>query len=192
MTLAEMMVSLGLLLIIMGMVLAVYIAGVKVWRKGGTRSELLQDLQVATSNMANDLARTSYASVSIGPGNDSIAVLTLFDDDGNFAMNSAGDPIWDRWVIYSRQSDTLVRSEVAWPATPDIRATPIPIEQLSPPLTIVDYVATGRVIARDIYDFEVLVVPDTTSISLKLHLLKQVPQAPPERVRVDTVIATRN
>lgn len=192
MTLLEMLISLSLLAIIMTAVMAIYIVGVGAWRKGGVRAELLQDLQVASSRIVKDLERTSYASLSIGPTRDTISVLTMFDETGQFALDANGKPIWDRWVVYFRVGDELRRQEVAWGATPDVRATPVPIELLSPPQTLANYASGGRVIARDIYNFEVSVVPDTTSISVKLRLRRDVPRSGPQLVHLETVVGTRN
>ncbi len=189
MTLIEMLISLSLLGVIISTVLAIYVMGFQAWRKGDVRGDLLAAMQVSSARLVGDIEKTNYASVSIGPTGDSVALLSAIDSAGQFQLDPNGRPIWQRWVVYYQSAGELLQLEVPWTAPPADRVNPLPIEHLGGSLA--DYLSGGRVVARNLYDFEVSVIPDTPMLELRLDFQKSSGRQT-EQVEMKTLIKTRN
>lgn len=193
MTIIEMMVALALLGMLIGMVVMIYMTGASAWRKGDTRSELLQDALVTSSSLASEIEQSTYGGLEAAPSGEGVAVLSLRDGQGNFELSDTGAPIWQRWVVYYFKSGEIRQTEVPWVAPPEDRVTPMPLSAYNPPLSITDYLNGGRVIARNVYDAEFTLVPGTASVSFHIELSKRRYGRPdPEFVTFDSVLTTRN
>lgn len=193
MTIIEMMVALALLGMLIGIVLLVYMTGASAWRKGDTRSELLQDALVASSNLAQDVEQSTYGGLEATPTGDAVAVLSLRDSQGSFQLSDDGTALWQRWVVYYVRGGQILKTEVPWVAPPEDRTTPMPLSAYNPPLTLADYLNGGRVIARNVYDADFAMVPGTAAVSLHIELRKKrYGRQDPEAITFDSVLTTRN
>lgn len=193
MTLLEMLLTISLLGLLMGAVLTIYVSGARAWRKTDARSELLGEAQVCTSNLVADLERSTYAGLELGSGGDALAIASLYDKDGKFELTLDGTPVWQRWIVYYLRDGAVHRTEVPWTAPLADRAEATTLASLNPPLTVDDYCSGGRVLARNVYDVDFSVIPGTSLVSARLELRKKRYGHPePEKVRLDTLIKTRN
>lgn len=193
-TLVELLVCTVLLGMLLGMVLAVYVTGASAWSKGDARTELVAGAQLAVSAMVQDLERSSPQSLSVSPDLQAVSALSPLDDQGQFKLDDQGRPIYQRWVLYSlNPKGELLRTQVPWTEAETVRVSPIPIEQLAPPQTIVDYLGgQSKVVARNLTRAQFKLLPDQT-VSLQVELQKKRYGSPnPETVRLETLVKARN
>ena len=136
-TLLEMLVGVSLLGTMMAAVLMVYVMGGRMLSKGNAQTELLADLQTATTGLSAALQRSAYDGLTVELY--SLACLTATDAQGKVAVED-GQLRWNRYLVYYRDPvrQALMRREV--PASPP----PIPLAALS------TYLNGGRLMARHI------------------------------------------
>lgn len=176
----------------MFMLLGIFITGAGAARKGDARAELVADGQIAMTNMTQDIERAPVLGVSVAPDNQGLAVLSALDESGAFELDDEGKPLWSRWAVYYHENGELKKTYVDWTASPSVRATPIPLEQLDASRTVADYETGGRVLARNVYAVDMRVLPNTTtSLRLELHK-KRYGRQDPEKVVMETVVKARN
>ncbi len=188
----EVLVSVSVLGLLTGMLLMIYISGASVTRKGDTRAELVADAQVALANMTSDLERSPAIGISVAGDRQSLAVLSAMDEQGQFQLDDEGRAVWQRWHVYYTDNGELRKASVNWTADPLTRATPIPIDSLSPPLTVNDYETGGRVLARNVYGLDVEILANGNT-SLKLELRKKRYGRPdPETFELQSEVRSRN
>lgn len=187
-----MMVSLTLIGLIFGAIIAIYTVGSKAWRKGNIRGELLQELQVITNKLSKDVERTDLASLTITPDQEALSCLKLYDKDGNFLLDALGRPIWSSWVVYFKDGTELRYREVEWTASEASRAAPAPIESFSPPLTLADYRTGGKAYTTHLEEFELQLIPDTNLLSVKVSLEKTVGEKLRENLTSEFTVRMRN
>lgn len=191
-TLIEVLVCTALFGLLLGMVLAIYVTGASAWSKGDARTELVGAAQVAMTSLVHDFESSSTLGLSVAPDGQSAAAISYLDDQGAFVLDDQGRPIWQKWIVYSFRNGELWRREEPWPLPAAARANPVPIEQLSPPLTVVDYLAGGRAIARNVHAVQFALLPDG-NVSLKIELRKHRYGSPaPEKVVLSSVVRARN
>lgn len=191
-TLLEMMVSLTLIGLIFAAVIAIYVVGSKAWRKGNVRGELLQELQVISNKLTKDAERTTLPSVTIGPAQDKISLLRLYDQDGDFLLNSLGRPIWTSWAVYFQDGSDLRYQEVPWPADEATRTNPLQIEALDPPLTLDDYAVGGKSYSSNLLEFQITPVPDAPAMNFKVTLEKAITSQIKETLISEQIVRMRN
>ncbi len=188
----EVLVSISILGLLTGLLLMIYISGASATRKGDTRAELVADAQVALANLSTDLERAPAVGISVAPDRQSLAVLSAIDEQGLFQLDDEGEAVWQRWHVYYLENGELRKASVNWTADPVTRATPLPIDSLNPPLTVVDYESNGRVIARNVYSMDVeLLANGNTSLKLELRK-KRYGRPDPETFMLQSVVRSRN
>ncbi len=137
----------------------IYINCASVWAKGEAQTDMSQNLQVVSRNLALDIERSSYDGLSLGPS--CLSVLSPADDDGLTEVDTAtGQLIWRRYRIYylDREKQELRRVQLKLAETSPVRLFPIPLEAFdggSGPRPLVDYCSAGQVLARLVKDFQI-------------------------------------
>ncbi|MCW5872584.1 MAG: hypothetical protein KIS61_35375, partial [Candidatus Eremiobacteraeota bacterium] len=86
----DLVVALGLLLMLLSILFEIFFLGGKAWRKTDDRFELLRNTQTVVSQIAREAERASVFSVSILPGR-AVSFLSPMDDNGRFVTDTLGD-----------------------------------------------------------------------------------------------------
>jgi prepilin-type N-terminal cleavage/methylation domain-containing protein len=193
-TLLEMLVSLSLVGLIFAAIISIYVVGSKGWRKGNVRGELLQEIQVIARKLGRDIERSSLNSISVGPSQNQLSLLKLYDDDGDFVLDSRGNPLWPRGLCIFRKAriSNFRFREVLWPADASTRSTPLPIEELNPPLTIADYASGGKKYSSNLEEFKVVQTPGVPTLSIRIILQKKVDSKLTESLNSEFTVRMRN
>lgn len=115
MTLVELIATMAMVLMISGALFWMFYGGFNIVQASVTRVSGNQDLQVATTNMLEDLRYSDVNAVVISAANPkAIALLSAFDSLGNFVTDSSGGPVWQKCIVYYIPAGTtkLLRKEV--------------------------------------------------------------------------------
>lgn len=137
----------------------IYINCASVWAKGEAQTDMAQNLQVFSRNLALDIERSSYDGLTLGPG--SVSLLSPADDDGGTLVDSdTGSLIWRRYRVYyhDRDKQQLVRCQLKLAETSPVRLFPVPIENFDDgtgPKPLASYCQAGQVLARLVSDFQI-------------------------------------
>ena len=126
------------------------------------------DMQVALAFFTEDLQATSFDSVSITPDKAAIGLLTMKDSNGDRHYGVDGRPIWDHWVLYYADNQSLFRLDVPWPAPQTTRQTPVDITAFSSQPLSSFLTGDGRVLSRNLQNFEVEIPSGSRLVNYKL------------------------
>jgi len=173
MTLIELMISMGLFLLLIAALFAIFFLGGKAWRKTDDRYELLRNTQVVLAQIAREAERSSSFSVSMLPGR-AVSFLSPMNDAGNFVTDSFGDVSWERYLVFYHDAATQEVRLVDIPLLPASfeRRTPQPIDRfvsLSGVQPLANYLVGGRILGRRITLFEPEMPPATRRLDLRLR-----------------------
>lgn len=144
----EMIISSGLLMLLLTLVLAVYLASHRVWAKGSNAQEVLGDAGVVAGYLDEELQRSTYDSVSIAPDKQALVFLTAKDENGHADATEDGRPIWNRWMLYYVNGGSLLRSSKLWNAPASDRANPLKLEDLESKPISEYFDGRGRALTR--------------------------------------------
>jgi len=115
-SLIELLVLLFVLTIMLGTLFWMLLVGKTIWQTAATGSSNRQSLQVALGRIENELRDSRMALVT---NNTTItpvgfSFLSAFNNQGKFVTDSAGYPVWQKYVIYYIPTGTgkLLRKEV--------------------------------------------------------------------------------
>ena len=176
MTLMDLLVAMGMFLVLIGVLFAIFFLGGRAWRKTDDRYELLRNTQVVLAQIAREAERSSVFSVTIIPGR-AVSFLSPMNDAGNAVTNNLGDIEWERYVIFylDPASQQVRMLDVPLLATSFERGTPQPIERfasLTGPHPLSYYLAGGRLMGRRITLFEPEIPPGTKRLNVHLRALQ--------------------
>lgn len=107
----------------------------------------------ASTRLSYDLgtgSQTSFIYELYGPVR-GLAFASARPDNGRFQIDSSGQLLWQRHIIYYIEDDTFYRNEVPFP-------TPAPVPPATPDLPTLKSQMTGKgaVMAENISDLEIL------------------------------------
>lgn len=158
-TVLEALISVAMLGAMFVVLMLIYINCASVWAKGEAHSDMAQNLQVFSRNLALDIERSSYDGLSLGPG--MVALLSPADEHGRTEVDPAtGSLLWRRYRVYYLDpgKGELLRCQVKLPETSPVRLFPVPIEAYDDgggPKPLRDYCQAGQVLARLVRDFQI-------------------------------------
>lgn len=176
MTLIDLMVAMGLVMLLMSAMFAIFFLGGKAWRKTDDRYELLRNTQAVVTRIAREAERSSAFSVSILPGR-AVSFLSPIDAAGNFATDSLGDVRWERYLIFYHDAAAQEVRMVDLPLLPTSfeHGTPQPIERfvsLTGAQPLANYLVGGRVLGRRITLFEPEMPPASKRLKLQVRTVQ--------------------
>lgn len=118
MALPELMVSVFVLGLLGVVVFGIFFQGMRAWRVSDTQRDLVEGSRTALTSLGRDIEQSSYATLSVGT--DALSLASAVDEQGQFALGPAGEPLWQRYFIYYRDPDALElrRAEVEMTSTP--------------------------------------------------------------------------
>ncbi|MEW6282798.1 MAG: prepilin-type N-terminal cleavage/methylation domain-containing protein [Candidatus Eremiobacterota bacterium] len=173
-TLMEMLISVGLLGILLGAVLFLYLVGGRAIAQGDVRSDLMRDLQVTSMKLTQEIETSCYAGLSVGAGG--VAVLSAVPAGGGSpGLGPDGSVIWAKYVVFWHDAGTAVVKRQEYPITPTTSGQPIEMWEGK---TLADYQTGGTVIGRNITGLTFEVPPGSTRLKAILtgqRLLKGKP-----------------
>jgi len=192
MSLIDLVVAMGLLLLLLSFLFVIFFLGAKAWRKTDDRFELLRNTQVVISQLSREAERGSAFSVTILPGR-AVSFLSPMDNNNHFVTDTLGDVRWERYrVFYHDPASQEVRLvDIPLLATSFERRTPQPIERFvsttgTHPLSF--YLVGGRVLGKNITRFE----PELPNFSKRLKLTLRTVQPSTTRTRDLTLDISSN
>lgn len=115
MTLLEVMVSSLILVISLGSLFWILLSGKTIWQSSMQRSSSRQDLHIATWKISLELRNSRAALVTaVASSPQGFGFPSAYDSTGRFVTTQAGDPQWQKYVIYCVPSGTtrLMRREL--------------------------------------------------------------------------------
>lgn len=171
--LVELMISSSLLMLLMALVFMLYFNSHRAWKKSSEHQQVMGEMQVALAFFAEDLQATSFDSVSLTPDKKAIGLLTMKDGNGDRHYGVDGRPIWDHWVLYYAEGQSLLRLDVPWPVPQSNRQTPVNITAFSSQPLSSFLTGDGRILSRNLQNFEVEVPPGSRLVHYKLTVEKQ-------------------
>lgn len=174
--LIDLVVAMGMLLMLLSLLFAIFFLGGKAWRKTDDRFELLRNTQTVISQIAREAERGSVFSVSILP-NRAVSFLSPMNDNGNFVTDTLGDVRWERYLVFYHDPTSQEVRLVDIPLLPASfeRRTPQPIERFvsatgTHPLSF--YLTGGRVLGKRITRFEPELPASTKHLKLSIRTVQ--------------------
>lgn len=190
MTLLEVAISAGLLMIVMGAILGFYLLGLKLWSTNTTRSELLQAYQRTTRLLRRFVSESDPNGLSIE--NDCLSLINSRNDSGEILLSDQGRQVWQAWVLFYREDDTIKRSRYAWSADPADREVAAPLETATG-LPLISAKVDDRLVAKNVESLSFNLEPDGLTLEVQLELQKRSRGKPNgERFRSSTIFRFRN
>ena len=119
-SIAEVVVASGILLLLFGAISMIYSSSATVWRKVDLRTSLLREAQIAARNLERGL-EVSHP-FGIARSDNAIAYLSATDDDDDIEVDSQGRLMWQRFIIVYVDPDGRLRRRVLPLATPSSHA----------------------------------------------------------------------
>lgn len=116
MSLVEVLVTSGILLLLLAVLTAVYVRASSVWRKVDMKTELLRELQVALRKLERNLELSHPKGVA--KGDKSVAYLSLRDKDDKVVMDPLG-PVWQKFVAVYVDPTGFLREATVFRASPN-------------------------------------------------------------------------
>jgi hypothetical protein len=174
--LLDLVVAMGMLLMLLTGLFAIFFLGANAWRKTDDRFELLRNTQTVVSQIAREAERGSVFSVTILPGR-AVSFLSPVNGDGNFVTDGLGDVRWERYLAFYHDpaSQEVRLVEVPLLPTSFERGTPQPIERFVSETgmhPLADYLVGGRVLGRHITRFEPELPSSSKHLKLTLHTVQ--------------------
>lgn len=115
-TMIEIMVVSGIMLLLMLVLTSIYVRGSRVWLKVDRETELLREIQVAMRYLERDI--TTGNPRGLTRGNNALAFLSCQDADRQIHFNDRGQPIWQKFVVMYVDSNGTLRSREVPRPTP--------------------------------------------------------------------------
>lgn len=176
MSVIDLVVAMGLLLMLLSVLFAIFFLGGKAWRKTDDRFELLRNTQTVIAQIAREAERASAFSVSILPGR-AVSFLSPMNDNGQFVTNNVGDVRWERYLVFYHDPASQEVRLVDIPLLHDSfeRGTPQPIERFVSSTgshALSHYLAGGRVLGRRITRFEPELPAFTKHLKLSIRTVQ--------------------
>ncbi len=109
MTLVEVSVAAGILLMLLGAIVGIYMSSARVWRKVDIRTSLLRELQVAVRYLERGLEVTQSFGLARAPTINALAYLSALDGSDDLLVNTEGKPMWQKFVIVYVDDKGLLR-----------------------------------------------------------------------------------
>ncbi|MBS2035225.1 hypothetical protein JST97_09560 [bacterium] len=197
MNLLDLVVAMGLLMMLLAGLFAVFFSGGKAWRKTDDRYELLHNTQNVLAQVSREAERSTVFSVSIIPGR-AVSFLSPMNDSGNFVTDTLGDERWERYLVFYHDP---VKQEVRMVDVPLLpgsfeRRTPQPIERfisLSGQRPLSTYCVGGKLLGRRITSFEPDQPASTKRLTLRVHTVQpSSTQSPDLQLDIATDALMRN
>jgi hypothetical protein len=138
MTIAEIVVASGILLLLFAAITMIYSSSARVWRKVDLRTSLLREAQIAARNLERGIEISH--PFGIARADNAIAYISATDQNDDIHMNSLGELLWQRFVIIYIDPDGRMRKRVLPLGTPTSRA-PSFVEETG--VALRDYLTTG-------------------------------------------------
>ncbi len=174
--------------------LAVFWMGAHSLVHSDAQSELLQGAQVSMDQLTRDLERSTYASLSLTPGQGLGCLSAINSTTGIFDFDaSSGRPRWRDYVLYYGDpvNKELRRATVAVTGTPQ-EQNPTPIEQFGALTPLTSYFVGGKLITQNLSIFSIVV--DAQQV-VQLEITLQRPHTGstvPARYQLQTQVHLRN
>ncbi|MCA9796856.1 MAG: hypothetical protein KC910_33835 [Candidatus Eremiobacteraeota bacterium] len=186
-TLLELVLGLGLLILLMVTMFAIFRMGASAWKKGEAHADLMHALQVTLAHCTRSVEQSVYDGLALDPPGAPTGLSLIsswdqanseFDFDG-----TAGAPVWHRHVIiyYDAAQQEVLQRELAIPPT----TTAAPLATLSLERT------GGRVLAREITAFNCTLVGRELTFNVEATK-KRYGSYQPEVLRLSSSIGFRN
>lgn len=176
MSVVDLVVAMGLLLMLLSVLFAIFFLGSKAWRKTDDRFELLRNTQTVIAQIAREAERGTVFSVTILPGR-AVSFLSPINNQGNFVTDTLGDVRWERYLIFYHDPASQEVRLVEVPLLPASfeRGTPQPIERFVSatgmhPLSY--YLTGGRVLGKRITRFEPELPDNTKHLKLSIRTVQ--------------------
>lgn len=188
-TLIELMLGIALLGMLLTLLFLIFHMGWNAWRSANLRSDLNDQSRLVVQSLSRDLEASVYASLSLQ--GEAVSFLSARDNNGVFALDANGDPVWQRYVIFHRDParDEVVRSELPLVAP---LGTPEPIE-VNTGQPLASFLGPGRVIARGVKRLALSVPLNGRRVRLEVDV--EQPQRgglPPARMTLSSAVYLRN
>lgn len=152
MTLAEVVVTSGLMSILLLAMGAVYKIGIVGLSKTTAHADMLSQAQIAAAKLSREVASSSFDSLTLSPDHSAASFLIRIDEKGEFGFDPInGRPLWQSYVVYYVEGDELKRRVLPLPeAAPLADATPI--EEYAPwgKKPISEWCSNGSTVARSL------------------------------------------
>lgn len=197
MTVMDLMVAMGLLMLLLSFLFSIFFLGGKAWRKTDDRYELLRNTQAVLSQISREAERSNIFSLSILPGR-AVSFLSPMNAAGNFVTDTLGDVRWERYLIFYHDaaSQEVRMVDVPLLAGSFERRTPQPIDRFVSatgmrPLS--SYLVGGRVLGQHITRFEPTQPPNTKHLTIHVHTVQpSTTRGPDLTLDIDTNVFLRN
>ncbi|MFN8612078.1 MAG: hypothetical protein U0931_31325 [Vulcanimicrobiota bacterium] len=172
----DLTVAMGLLMVLLAILFAIFFLGGKAWRKTDDRYELLRNTQTVIAEISREAERTNIFSLSILPGR-ALSFLSPMNSAGNFVTDALGDVRWERYLVFYHEPTSQEVRMVDVPLLPASfeRRTPQPIDRFLSatgirPLS--SYLVGGRVLGRHITLFEPAQPAGSKRLTLTIHTVQ--------------------
>lgn len=176
-SIAELIVSSGLLVILVVLIGALHLTSHKAHSKTSVSQEMTGDGSLITRLLGSELQRSAYTSVSVEPDGKAICFLASTRADGTVLFNSAGHQIWDHWVIFYWQGEELRRREFPWVDGPTVRENPATIEAATGIPLAAYLTGEGKTLSRQVELFQIEVSTSDQLVSYRLSLQSRTDSA---------------
>ena len=191
MGLLETTLAAALLLLALEVVFQLFMTGAQSFLAGERQHDLSRQANIALERLTRPLESAPSQSLSLAPS--ALSFLSCRDDHNNTVLTNGGDPIWQAYQIYFRDSASkeLKERRLAL-ATPGTAARPIEEADLgSGPQPFSSYLVSSDVVARNLSRFTLTRV-DNLRIDLELAFdLPAQGRQPARHLEVKTAVVLR-
>lgn len=114
-SIAELLVSAAVLSILLSLAYQVLIEGLRYYRESDARLDCQQDAIKVLLFFNQEMRESSYRSILVTPDTGAQYAGCVFGSarnaQGVLTFNSAGNPLWGKWICYVRDTNSLTRYE---------------------------------------------------------------------------------
>ena len=193
-TLLELMVTIGISTLMLGLATMIYVRGSALWAKTEAQSDIEQTLQSALALFSKDLAGSSLNSLTVDPTERMVSIPSARDAQGEVVFDAATRRLmWQRYYLYyyEQGQQTLHRRNLDMSA-PTQNPVSLPLHDFGAgPQAIPRYRADGRPIAREVTEMECDLADGLVTLRLTGER-KRYGSERLERVQLETVVYPRN
>lgn len=186
-TLVEMLIAVGLLGIMMGAIIYLYLTGARAVSQGDVRSDLLRGLQITSQALTREVETSCYGGLSIAPSG--LAVLAAGPPEGGSpTLASNGTVQWRKYVVFwlDAGAKTVRRREVPIPPTGDEKTIELWSGQ-----PFATFAQQGSVVAHDMVGFSASVAPGTQLLRTSLKA-ERIFRNEPKSLTLEVAIKLKN
>lgn len=186
-TVIELMVSMSVLALLLGLTFLIYVSGARAWAKGDAKADLLRAAKLVATKTYRHVESSTALSLSVAADGSAVAFLSAEDTNGVFLYDPVSLlPRWQKFIVlYHDPVTRTVNLREAGVLGTTLEHTPQTIDALSAG-PVASYKSGGQPIGREIDECRFSITPESQLLtelrSLKKHYGSDAPEVQETRL----------